>query len=72
MLLKKLHEMIKKDDIQNQIHQMESLKGEADDDSIKSGKKNKDEEEDTDGSPEDRDCDAWVAARAVPDRSEPA
>lgn len=35
LLISKFHEMIKKEDIQNQIHQMESLKGDMDDDRSK-------------------------------------
>jgi len=58
---KKLQDMIKKDDIQNQIHAMESLKGEASDEEDKgTGKKKKskaekEESEDYDREPEERD-----------------
>ncbi len=63
-LEKKLQEMIKKDEIQNQIHAMESLKGEADEEeesAEKSGVKKKkskssnDDSADDDGEQEERD-----------------
>jgi DNA topoisomerase VI subunit B len=50
-LLKKLQDMIKKDEIQNQIHDMESLKGDTEDDRTK----HKDEDDFDDESDESDD-----------------